>query len=235
MKTAFKQSGFSLVELMMSLGILVVGLAMVATAFPTAMMETKFSVEDSMATMISENAAAICRVRLSHITIKDSVSGQVADVSSLISRAERAYPVVRGDHTSVPKEWVEIPSGSGDYYPLSLYGWLLAARQPSSNDVNDYQLVIVPYRKFLPGDKPPSFSNPATVNVDGTGEKLTDGSVVSIGSPVISTFDGTFAYVVDSAGNLSCRMTPGAALAVGDHGQNSPAIGCYVVRTAAAP
>ncbi len=236
-QSAIKQSGFTLMELMMSLGILVVGLSMIATAFPSAMLENKRSVADTSATMVSENAAAICRVRLSHNAIKGSVSGQISNVSWQIIPAERAYPIARpiGVH---PKDWVEIPPNSGVYYPSSRYGWLLAARQPSGNDCNDYQLVIVPYRKFLPTDTIPTFTIVMINDLgDDTGNQVITGPK-SIGSPVISMADGTFAYVVDSDGNLSGKITygaSGAAMIVGTDGQDSPAIGCYVVRTAVAP
>ena len=74
MKKPHNKTGFSLVELMMSLGILVVGRSMVATTFPTAMMANKLSVADTSATMISENAAAICQAKLSHDAIKGTVT-----------------------------------------------------------------------------------------------------------------------------------------------------------------
>ncbi len=212
-QSAIKKTGFTLMEVMMSMGILVIGLAMVATAFPTAMLETKRSVADTTATMVSENAAAICRVKLSHSSHKDLIAGTLADTTALINN-----PAHDGDLT--------YPVNT----PGSLYGWLLVAQQPSGNETNDYQLVIVPYRKFLSSDLTPTFSD---VTVDGTGEKITGD--ISIGSPVICKFDGTFAYVLDSTGALTNKITSGAALAVGADGQDSPAIGCYVVRTAVAP
>ncbi len=234
-QSAIKRTGFSLVELMMSLGILVVGLSMVATAFPTAMLATKLSVADTSATMISENAISICRVRLSHNTIK-GLGGALWDGTPLIGEAhtgDLTYPVAHGTTGAHPDDWVEIPSGSGTWFPPIRYGWLLAARQMKSVNCNDYQLVIVPYRKFLPGDAAPAFS---TVSTDGN--KITSGNV-SIGAPVICRANdndgGKYAFVVDSDGTLSRTIPPGEALTVGPDGRNSPAIGCYVVRTAVAP
>ena len=232
MKTINDKMGFTLMELMMSLGILVVGLAMIATAFPSAMMETKHSVADTTATMISENAAAICRVKISHDADKGSVGGTLANATALINSTahtgDLTYPVARGDHVSAPDDWIQIPPG-GTWFPSTRYGWLLAARQPTDNNTNDYQLVIVPYRKFLPEHSAPTFTN---VRTDGS--KITFGNK-SIGSPVICKADGTFAYVVDSAGTLSHPITAGNALTVGLDGRESPAIGCYIVRTAVAP
>jgi len=216
---------------MMSLGILVVGLSMVATAFPTAMMATKLSVSDTSATMISENAAAVCQAKLRHSEISGSVGATLSDHTTLINDAahtgDLTYPVTHGDHDTNPDGWVEIPSGSGTWLPSTRYGWLLAARQIDSK--NDYQLIFVPYRKFLQGDAVPVFSD---VTTDGS--KVT--GTISIGAPVICKNDGTYAFVVDSAGNLSRTISVGAALTVVDPGgKDSPAIGCYVVRTAVAP
>jgi prepilin-type N-terminal cleavage/methylation domain-containing protein len=230
MKTLHNRAGFSLVELMMSLGILVVGLSMVATAFPTAMMANKLSVADTSATMISENAAAICRAKLSHNTINGlggALSDQTLQINDAAHTGDLTYPVAPDTTPSThPEDWVDI---GGTDYPSTRYGWLLAARQIGS--VNDYQLVFIPYRKFLPGDAAPEFSDVVT-----DGENITGaGNVVSIGAPVICEADGTYAFVVDSTGKLSGRITPGDALTVGPDGQNSPAIGCYVVRTAVAP
>lgn len=204
-------------ELMMSLGILVVGLAMIATAFPSAMLETKLSVADTSATMISENATAICRVRLSHSAIKLSVTATLSDQTTLIN------PAHTGDLT--------YPVNTPD----SRYGWLLAAAQPNNN-INDYQLVIVPYRKFLPTDRPGIEFGFVPVTVTDSGTKAAG---ADIGSPVILTTGasvGAFAFVVDADGTLSPTLADGAALAVNySGGDNSPAIGCYVVRTAVRP
>lgn len=233
-QSAIKRTGFSLVELMMSLGILVVGLSMVATAFPTAMMATKLSVADTSATMISENAASICRAKLRHSTFSGSVGVTLSDQTLLINdvahTGDLTYPVAPGVSGAHPDGWIEIPSGSGTWFPPIRYGWLLVARQFGSN--NDYQLVFVPYRKFLPGDAAPAFSDVDTHATDG--DRIISGNI-SIGAPVICKADGTYAFVVDSDGNLSGAITPGEAWTVGPNGRNSPAIGCYVVRTAVTP
>lgn len=238
MKDTAVKTGFTLMELMIALGILAVGLALVATAFPSALMENKESVEKTMSTLIGENALAICRIRLSHAAIKDAVTTTLSDQSGLIPLAERAYPIAQGEPSEDNDDWIETPAGSGNYVPSSRYGWLLAARQFGDDD-NDYLLVIVPYRKLLPDDQIPCFR---TVTTNAEGNKIDSGDVL-VGSPVISTTDGSFAFVVDADGNLSGTILPGDALVVAGKdsngnvrtGADSPAIGCYVARTNVMP
>ena len=211
------KSGFTLMEIMIALGILAVGLALVSTAFPSAMMENKESVEKTMTTLIGENALAICRIRLSHTSIKDSVGNALSDENNLdlIPDAEQIYPI------------------DSD----SRYGWLLAIKQYDDN--NDYLLVIVPYRKLLPDDQIPCFQQ---VTTNAEGNKITFGNIF-VGSPVISITDGSFAFVTDAQGNLSGTISPGNALVVAGKdsngnvrtGADSPAIGCYVARTNVLP
>ena len=237
MKSKLNKSGFTLMELMIALGILAVGLALVSTAFPSAMMENKESVEKTMTTIIGENALAICHIRLSHNDIKDIVGTTLTDITDRIPLAERAYPIAQGEPAGNNDDWIETPAGSGNYLPSSRYGWLLVAKQFGGDDDNDYLLVIVPYRKLLPDDQIPCFQQVTT-----DGNKITSGNIF-VGSPVISITDGSFAFVVDAQGNLSRNITPGNALVVAGKdsngnvrtGADSPAIGCYVARTNVLP
>ena len=156
-----KRTGFTLIELMISIGILAIGGAMVATAFVVSMAENKESVKYTMGALVSENALAICRQKLRHSDLNGTVAvaeGKYTDVTEYITPAEAAYPMARlesetpaADWPRVKAEdWIEIDSID---YPSARYGWFVGARQPQAG-VNDYELSIVVYEKFLPKDRP---------------------------------------------------------------------------------
>ena len=66
-----RSGGFTLIELLISIGILAVGLAMIAAVFPTAIAQTKSSVDDVIGMNICKNTLAVVRARL----ISGNVSG----------------------------------------------------------------------------------------------------------------------------------------------------------------
>ena len=207
MWTRPNQTAFTLIEVMIAIGIFAVGAAMVATTFPAAILENMESSDYMMGTLIAENALAICRGTLRH---RDVVAhGGVgttfttsSDITDLIPDSDRMYPV--GDMDS-------------------RYGWIVAARHMTA-EANDYQLAIVVYRRFSDKDTP-SLSG-ATV----TGKQVTASGGV-LGAPVIHAGTGKSAKVIDGAGNLNISPGDGSALTVSNpDGERSPAFYCLVAR-----
>ncbi len=269
-------AGYSLVELMIALGVLGVGLGLIATLFPSAMLENKDSVQDTVGTLMAENAVATCRTVLRHSGaggLSTAVTGQLSEISSYVSLADRAYPAPVGKTTAQagytqqvgslyyrPEDWTQHPLDNL-WYPTARFGWLAAARnvrpanwQPIDPVPNDYQLVIVPYRKFNANDRPGEEIRFEQVSVVGdsvyefgTTTPVTGGQ----GGPVILADTGAFAYLQDNAGKLNMTLSDSAKPAVPALRviynnttdppttpptlYDSPAIGCYVVRTGLAP
>ena len=169
MKRCPDQDGFSLVELMVAIGILAIGAAMVASAFPVAMLENKESVEYTMGALISENALAICRNRLRHCHLNGNVTDEedeYTNVTTSIALPELAYPMPRwvtkseypddDDDKSYNEDWFTHDLDDKDY-PTARYGWMVGARQVRDAEgvgLNDYELSIVVYEKLLPTDRP---------------------------------------------------------------------------------
>ncbi len=112
MRQTHARVGFSLTEVMIALGILAVGLAMVGAAFPAALLENKKSVENTMGALICDNGAAVCLSTLSHGDLMDPTTGlsgtAAADLAirrnvaatepnyRRIAIAQQAYPVPLG-------------------------------------------------------------------------------------------------------------------------------------------
>jgi len=125
------RAGFTLVELMLAIGILGVGLVMIGTAFPSAMLENKQSMDDTMATLVGQNAVAIARTRLRHSALAGAQweTGAWVD-TALIPQAEQSYA----------------PLGEA-----TRFGYLMKIKRLQAGR-NDYALAILPYRKFRPSD-----------------------------------------------------------------------------------
>jgi len=271
---------FSLVELMIALGVMGVGLVLIASVFPAAMMKNKESISDTMATIIAENAVAVCRARLSHsrmlTELDQATQHQFQDISRLIPLADRAYPspIGRRDDPGgwqqIGSLWYEMEPGEeewmdiqGHWYPASRYGWLVAARRVltgwQSGDPlpNDYQLVIVPYRKLDRQHRPTSDGiQPAEICFAGVsvasdvitaGDFGEGGPVIYRGAANPDPFEPgvSFAHVIRKSATeatLSLSGFPnGEALTVIERLPgvmvlpDSPAIGCYVVRMSLRP
>lgn len=205
MPTRPNQTAFTLIEVMIAIGIFAVGAAMVATTFPAAILENMESADYMMGTLISENALAICRGTLKHGDVAGVGTTFTAssDITNLIPDSDKMYPV--GDMES-------------------RYGWIVAARHMTAG-ANDYQLAIVVYRRFSRTDTL-SLSG-ATVNASG---QVTASGV--LGAPVIHAESGMSAKVIDAAGNLNISLGSGSAVTViNPDGKRSPAFHCLVVRT----
>ena len=282
--TGRSSAGYSLIELMIALGILGTAALLIATAFPAAMMMNKESVHYTMGTIIAENALAICRTRLtdSELTTR-GVNHEFQDITDLIPLAERAYPTPVGKpaeqvpvYTRLvnswwykPGDWADLPAGSGDFYPASRYGWLVAARRvlpgwtpgsPLPSPLpNDYQFVILPYHKFNVADRPLAEITFSDITIDSNGDIDQDLSPLpspddefDVGAPVIvraslrpsgeietavemayiSKPDGT---ILNPDGTASAIISVEALTVNYTLGNESPVIGCYVVRTSLSP
>ncbi|MHC4718394.1 MAG: type IV pilus modification PilV family protein, partial [Planctomycetota bacterium] len=67
------KAAYSLVELVVALGILAIALPMVAAVFLPGALENAESVKHTMGTLVAENALAIVRARVSHADLSGVV------------------------------------------------------------------------------------------------------------------------------------------------------------------
>lgn len=250
------RAGFSLVELMLAMGILAIGMTMVATAFPTAILQTQRSAAETTGGLIAENAEAIIRARLNHEDLNGHLPSPVGTLGPL-GLFQIAGPDQLGARVPLADRRYD-PDGDGN----TEYGWLLAGCQMTAGE-NDYLFVVIPYRRF-PGVDYGSEGEPVMaeipVGIDGEPRLMTfvldDARRVGAGSPVVVSRPasglqtGTCALIADvdvddrealltnDMGMGSSPLVQGHALVVpggtgqpGDEGAPSPALGCHVFRT----
>jgi len=126
------RSGFTLIEILMAIGILAVGLLMAAALFPTAVKVNQYAYNNSMGSLICENGLAVLRSKLNHDLI--NVPGD-----------RKFIPL-----TDVPMKYGPTKNCVGDdgFYPCghtsSTQGFTGVIRQVASG-ANDYEMVVVSY------------------------------------------------------------------------------------------
>jgi prepilin-type N-terminal cleavage/methylation domain-containing protein len=163
--------GFTLSEILVALGILAVGMAMVAAIFPAAMEFNRASNNSTLGTIICENAFALADIELSVSTI-DAADTNAGDTLLRAYMGEQKYP-----------------TGDGD----SKTGFVLVA-QKVANTTSTYQFIAVAYRKTDNGNSVQFQEVSCTVS----GKDITGGSSkLRIGSPLINRDNGEYA-IIDS-------------------------------------
>lgn len=159
MKHQPKSSAFTLVELMIALGILAIGLTMIATAFPTGVRNVNDAWDDTMVTLIAENGLAITRAKLTHT--RCSVPGGVSSVVM----SEQTFPfgaAILGIAPGIHQGDLIYPIGS----LTSRYSWRVCMYRPvptgaaaiamGQTNPNLYQVMIAVHRKNTPVSQPPT-------------------------------------------------------------------------------
>jgi len=125
---------FSLAELMIALGILGIGIAMVAVLFPAALKQTEASYNDSIGTIIAQNGLAVARTMLKATDVTSDTLAPLWDDSTTPA----------SNPPATLREYNDNPPATPDK------GFIVLGRQIAGNEV---QLVIVAYAKKNPTAK----------------------------------------------------------------------------------
>jgi len=114
-----RRAGFTLSEIMIALGVIVVALSMVAGAFHAGIKNHQTTIDEILRMMIGQNALAVARVRLDEDVNVDANWTRIED--SQVGPSDKQYPIGKGD-----------------------MGYVLYASRPD-DERNDFQFMIIPY------------------------------------------------------------------------------------------
>jgi len=224
-----KKQGFTLAEILVALGVLAIGMSMVAAIFPAAMVLNRRSQNSTLGTIICENAMALAEMALTAQNV-ESASGNLLTVyadsrnEAYLSRIKQRYPTESAEPTRT--------------------GFVLMAREvPDAAGV--FQLITVAYRKKEASNTVEVLAINATVSANG---RDITGSNLKIDSPLINRKTGVFAYIDSinmdgTSGTLDIKsgdprkLTGGSCFIVAERAgvgyvaRRSPAIGIMSLMT----
>jgi len=121
-------NGFTLVEILIAIGLLGVGLLMAACLFPAGVQANVHSADDLLGTLICQNGLALAKARLN---TTDVTSPYYTDLSPIFAPADLLYP-----------------HGSDEGEGFFVLGCNASPTDPASND---YQFTVIAYQKHRDG------------------------------------------------------------------------------------
>ena len=230
------RTGFTLMELLIAIGILAIGGAMAAALFPAAIKENQRANSSVLGNIINENALSTLKANLSTATPPFFPSGLLIPYTGF-GAADAVYPKpyflappnpIPSNPEADDPDWIKI---EGSVVPKSLNGFLVLGRQLNYvSGVYTYQLVIVAYKRYAvtssrdPLDittsvtfrSTPGSTNFKIVSIDKTGGK------VQLGSPLIHRATGRFSTITsfnnsNGEGTLNRPIYPSGITEPTDH------------------
>ena len=203
------RGGFTLAEILIALGILAIGMSMVAAIFPAAMELNRISANSTLGTIICENGLALAEMVLTAevVDLSDNLEIYADDKKvTYLTQLQQRYPTEVAD---------------------SRTGFVLMAGK-AKNTVGVYQLITVAYRKTEAANTVELVQT--TCNISGL--KITGANNLRIGSPLINRSTGIFAYI-DSINQERTEGTldikPGDSRLVGPAARRMSGGSCYVL------
>jgi len=174
------RTGFTLAEILVALGILAIGMAMVAAIFPAAMEFNRASTNDTLGAIICENGLMLTELALTAEIVSASAPAQLG----VFADDQRV--------THIPANEQKYPTGDGD----SRAGFVMLARRLPSGST--FQLVTVAYRKSDKNNK--VILIPVSCSFGSGPDRhmitsVSPGGKIKIGTPLINRNTGEFAFV----------------------------------------
>ena len=185
--------GFTLAEILVALGIMAIGMAMVAAIFPAALAFNKSSTNDTRGMIICENGFTLSEGALT-TKIVDKSAPTLLTV--LADEATESVTIDSIDVKILDRNKQHYPTGESDVRT----GFVMMARNGGGSV---YQLVTVAYRKT---DKTHlARAMGVTCTVSGKNVTVSSGKL-KIGSPLINRKNGEF-MIIDSMDTTGTKGT----------------------------
>jgi len=180
-----RRRGFTLAEILVALGILAIGMSMVAALFPAAMEFNRTSTNSTLGTIICENGLILSELAL---------TSQAVDALPMQGRLVVVADDGSGHDVYISKNDQHYPTGQA----TARTGFTMLARKIPGTE-STYQLVTVAYRKT---DKDNKVALVPVTLTFATGaanrhiiETINQPNKVKIGTPLINSETGEFAFV----------------------------------------
>jgi len=142
-----RATGFTLVEVMTALGLLAIALPMIAAAFISGMVENRESVENTMTTLLAENAIAVLRCGVTHADFDNTAAGQ--GTLTLTHRVPDSV-IDEEDLLYQPFDVEDRLAGEDPEHRTKFACVILGQRMAA--DANDYRFAVLVYRKLKDDD-----------------------------------------------------------------------------------
>jgi len=216
------RAAFSLVEVMIAIGILGIGMTMIAAIFPAAIKQNEISANSTLGKIICENGLTLGRIALT----ADTAENKNTEVNS----ATLDMFADESKNNVIAAEDQHYPSGETD----SRLGFVLLARKAGKG----YQLVTVAYRKANAGNTVTADSITCSVNAGST--DISGATNLRVGSPLIDKDTGQYATIVatNSTGttgtldqSISTDVTSAYVIRESGEDRRSPAIATMATYT----
>ena len=212
-----RAAAFSIPELMITLGILGVGLTLVAGTFPVAVRENGESANNTMGTIMCRNALAIVRARLRHRDPQSGIGTEFRQIgnpgpfqevpANRLGGADLSYPIVLP--TQLPADATR---------GCVVLGKSLHAER------NDYLLVFVACQ-FAAGHSPTARKLEGMTSVGKNSDEFQvsagQSDWLQLGSPVIAP-NGRYARIIRVEGERAAVRTVKLDRALDDAPVNNP-------------
>lgn len=224
-RPARRKAGFSLTELLIAIGVLGIGMGMVAALFVTGLAQVRMSLGTSEGGMVAANGIAVAKMFVT--------AGDVVDAGG--DPATELVVIADGDNTTLITEaFQKSPYNDAD----TAKGFVILAREC---DGGAYQLVSVAYAKASGGTVT---AQAVTSDADYNNVKQVAFNAVTylnVGSPVIVAATGQYATITNLSGTLATldhNLTIGSggtAWVIIESGGGCPATGVVVTKTGLKP